>query len=228
MKLFQKDSPWIRLIDNFGNLTLLNLLYLLYCLPVVTIGPATTALYSCTLSMARREKLELSRFRRVFRQEFTVSLKAWLILLFVSALLAADYFFLDRRPELPRAASYFLYLLCFFTASVMLYVFPLIARFTNSLGQYFRLSLALALKNLPQTVLMLAGSSIPFILLLLNPELTLRLIIFWILFAVALTAFLFSSFLCKVFAELEKKAEEAAEREPEEKAEEKAEEEQEE
>lgn len=220
MKLFQKDSPWIRLIDNFGNLTLLNLMYLLFCLPVVTIGPATTALYSCTLCMARKEKLELSRFRRVFKQEFTVSLKAWLTLLLVGGLLVADYLFLNRRPEMPRVASYFLYLLVFFAASVLLYIFPLIARFTNTLGQYFRLSLALALKNLPQTMLMLAVISLPFILFLLNAELALRLMIFWILFAIALTSFFCSSFLCKIFSELEERAKAAEEAEQEDKEEE--------
>ncbi len=206
MKLFQKDSPWIRLIDNFGNLTLLNLLYLLFCLPIVTIGPATTALYSCTLCMARHEPLELSRFRRAFRQDFVLSLKAWLMLLAVGALLAADYFLLRKRPELPSILSYLLYILCFFTACLWLYLFPLIARFTNSLGQYVRLALALALRNLPRTLLMLAMTALPGILFLLNAELALRLMIFWILFAVAMTAYFNSLLMRRSFAALENSA----------------------
>ena len=210
MKLFQKDSPWIRLIDNIGNLTLLNLLYLLFCLPVVTIGPATTALYSCTLCMARHETLELSRFRRVFRREFVLSLKLWLGLLLVGALLAADYFFLKDRPELPAALNYLLYALLFFAACLTLYVFPLIARFTNTPGQYIALSLALALRNLPKTLLMLALTALPAILFLLNAELALRLMIFWIVFGMALTAFFNSFFLSRIFAGREERAEAAA------------------
>ena len=83
MKLFQTNSPWIRLIDNIGSLVLLNLLYLLCCLPVVTAPAATTALYSCTLCMARREPLELSRFFRVFMQALLPSLTAGALLLLV-------------------------------------------------------------------------------------------------------------------------------------------------
>ena len=101
MKLFQSDSPWIRLIDNMGNLVLLNLMFLLCCLPVVTAPAAVTALYSCTLCMARREKLELSRFWQVWKREFVVSLKAGGLIFALAALLALDGYYLKLNPAAP-------------------------------------------------------------------------------------------------------------------------------
>lgn len=203
MKLFDKDSPWIRLIDNLGNLVLLNLLYLLFCLPLVTAPAATTALYSCTLSMNRREPLELSRFFRVFKQDFLISLKAGLVLLLLGALLALDYLLLGRMRELPMLFVYLLYVFLFLLACEILYVFPLIARFDNSLKQYFRLGLAFALRYLPRTLTMLAAAALPVLLFLLNAELALRLMIFWVMFGVALTAYVNSRLLTGIFARYE-------------------------
>ena len=206
MKLFQSDSPWIRLIDNMGNLVLLNLMFLLCCLPVVTAPAAVTALYSCTLCMARREKLELSRFWQVWKREFVVSLKAGGLIFALAALLALDGYYLKLNPAAPAFLRYGLYVLAFFAGCLALYLFPLIARFTNTIPQYVRLSLALALRYLPKTLLMMLAVCLPVLLFLWNAELALRLMIFWLLFGIALTAFFNSGLLKGIFAVLEETA----------------------
>ncbi|MBQ7473165.1 MAG: DUF624 domain-containing protein [Oscillospiraceae bacterium] len=206
MKLFQSDSPWIRLIDNMGNLVLLNLMFLLCCLPVVTAPAAVTALYSCTLCMARREKLELSRFWQVWKREFVVSLKAGGLIFALAALLALDGYYLKLNPAAPAFLRYGLYVLAFFAGCLALYLFPLIARFTNTIPQYVRLSLALALRYLPKTLLMMLAVCLPALLFLWNAELALRLMIFWLLFGFALTAFFNSGLLRGIFAALEETA----------------------
>lgn len=206
MKLFQKDSPWIRLIDNMGNLVLLNLMFVLFCLPVVTIPAAVTALYSCTLCMSRREELELSRFRRVFREEFLMSLKAGLVIAVLTALLVLDWRFMSANPNLPSILRYLLYVLCFLTACIALYTFPLISRFEGTLKGYIRLSLALASQNMPQTLLMLLASALPAILYWYNSGLALRLTIIWLLFGFALTAYFNAGLLRTAFWQLEARA----------------------
>ena len=202
MKLFQTNSPGIRLIDNIGSLVLLNLLYLLCCLPVVTAPAATTALYSCTLCMARREPLELSRFFRVFKQEFLPSLKAGALLLLVGGALAADAVLL-RRMAFPAVLRWGAYALLFLVGGMAMYLFPLIARFENTLKQYLKLSLAMAIRHLPQTVFMLALAALPVILFLVNADLALRLMIFWVLFGAALCAWIDAKLLCRIFARYE-------------------------
>ena len=69
--LFSINSPLWRFMDKALRLIWLNLLWFLCCLPVVTIGAATTALYSVTLKYARDEEGYLTRsFFQAFRQNF--------------------------------------------------------------------------------------------------------------------------------------------------------------
>jgi uncharacterized membrane protein YesL len=53
-KYFSPDSPFMSFIGKLADTLLLNILWLLFCLPVFTIGPSTAALYTVTLKMGRQ------------------------------------------------------------------------------------------------------------------------------------------------------------------------------
>ena len=53
MKLFSPDSKFMRAMSMLGDLLLLNLIFLICCVPIVTIGAASTALYTVAFRMAR-------------------------------------------------------------------------------------------------------------------------------------------------------------------------------
>ena len=44
-KLFDLDSPFMNVINKLSDIIIINLVYIFCCLPVFTIGAATTALY---------------------------------------------------------------------------------------------------------------------------------------------------------------------------------------
>ena len=44
-ELFSLNSPWVKRFAMLTNLVILNLLWLVCCIPVFTIGAATAALY---------------------------------------------------------------------------------------------------------------------------------------------------------------------------------------
>ena len=52
---FNYDNPVWRFIGKLGDLVLLNLLWLVCCIPVFTAGAATTAVYYVTLKLVRDE-----------------------------------------------------------------------------------------------------------------------------------------------------------------------------
>ena len=68
-KIFRSDNPfWIGMGSIF-DLFVLNLLWLLCCLPIVTIGPATAAFYYAMINLVRGEETYLSKdFFHSFRQ----------------------------------------------------------------------------------------------------------------------------------------------------------------
>ena len=45
MKLFNYDSPFWSFMSRLADLIILNLLWIVFCIPVVTIGASTTAMY---------------------------------------------------------------------------------------------------------------------------------------------------------------------------------------
>ena len=61
----------------------------------------------------------------------------------------------------------------------------------------------MAIRHLPQTVFMLALVALPVILFLVNADLALRLMIFWVLFGAALCAWIDAKLLCRIFARYE-------------------------
>lgn len=63
--LFNYDNPVWRFIGKLGDLILLNLLWLICCIPVFTAGAATTAVYYVTLKLVRDE--DDSTIRSFFR-----------------------------------------------------------------------------------------------------------------------------------------------------------------
>ena len=56
MDIFAPDGKLARALNCIGNLIILNLLTLLCCIPLFTIGAAMTALYTETMRMARGEE----------------------------------------------------------------------------------------------------------------------------------------------------------------------------
>ena len=90
-KLFGMDSPLMGALMKIGDLLCLSVLWLVFSLPIVTIGASSSALYAAVYHCLRRSKPGLwKHFWNAFRENFKRSTLAWLIELAVLALLALD------------------------------------------------------------------------------------------------------------------------------------------
>ena len=52
---FNYDNPIWRFIGRLGDMVVLNILWIICSIPIITIGASTTALYYCTLKIVRNE-----------------------------------------------------------------------------------------------------------------------------------------------------------------------------
>lgn len=149
-----KNRPVMFTIGKLVDTFLLTLLWILFSLPIITMGAASTALSAVTLRMAAGEDLLVMRtFVKTFKQEFTSSLKVWLILLLVGVVLVGNYWFLMQLQG--QLVTAFLGLMLVFTLIyffVLVYVFPLIAKFNNTTGKYLLSALMMSIKHLPATI----------------------------------------------------------------------------
>lgn len=199
-RLFDPDSPFIHVLSDLADLVILNLLWLLCCLPVVTAGASTAALYRCTLNMAylrggRRARAFFTAFRENFRQATLL----WLILLAVLALLLADAW-LVYQQAIPYAFSFLVGPGLVIWAFAAAYVFPLCAQFENTLGGTLKNALVFSSTHPLRSLLMILLDLLPLLLYWLSPAAFLPLAPCWLLFASAVTAYVNCLLLKKVFA----------------------------
>lgn len=211
MKLFSPDSKFMRAMSTLGDLMLLNLVFLLCCLPIVTIGAAVTALDTVAFRIIRgTEGRALALYFRSFRQSFRLATPLWLLLALALAVGALDIWIFAAFPGLLRLIEIpfvLLLLLALFTAG---YAFPLLSQFENTVRGTLKNALFLSLGYLPRTLAVTALNVLPFALLLLDFVLFLKTAFLWAFLYFAAAACLNAKLLEKVFAPYreEKKEEE--------------------
>ena len=134
----------------------LSILWLILCLPVVTIGPATAALYYTVVKYFRgREPGAFGGYLRSFAANFKVGSLATLLCCGAGAVLAGGYGVMrastgtGSTAELLFAVYHFA---LFLPAGVLCWLFPLLGRFTFGVKGLFVTALQLAVRHLPSTV----------------------------------------------------------------------------
>ncbi len=191
------DSKAYQLMMLFYQLLVINLLFILSCVPLFTIGAAITALYSVTFKIIRHEEENVSvMYLKKFKAEFKKSTQIWLTYLGLILLFGLGYSAIRRlfqnRPE-------FFFLVLVFLSFVLLvtnYVFPLVAKFDNTATETVKNALFLALKHVPQSILlflMFVGSTV------LIPLYFPTWLFLWVGIGFALNAYLSSFVLETVF-----------------------------
>lgn len=79
MKLFDVDGPLMAALNKLADLVFANLLFILFSLPVVTLGASLTALQTVVLALAEDEEnlVVRKRFWQAFRRDFKQSTLLW-------------------------------------------------------------------------------------------------------------------------------------------------------
>ena len=169
-KFLNPDSPLMIFLSNLTDIIVLNVLCFICCLPVITIGPSVTAMHYITLKIARDEEIYVLRdYFKAFKENFKQSIIAWMVFLVITAVFFVDYLILkDMGLENTKVFLMIIgaiYLLVCFT---MMYVFPLMARFENSLKQTVKNAFFMSILHIFKTIIMAVIYAIPFVLLPLH------------------------------------------------------------
>ena len=81
-KIFSLDSPFVQFMNRVADIMWLNILFVICCIPVITIGASVTAMYYVTLKMVRNEESYITKsFFKSFKLNFKQATAIWLIIL---------------------------------------------------------------------------------------------------------------------------------------------------
>lgn len=158
--LLNPEGKVMQFFTKIAYSAYLNILWFICCLPIVTVGASTTALFYVTLKVAKDEEGNITKaFFRSFKQNFKKATIIWLILLVVGLVLGLDgYVFYHMHYEnmfwTIGTAIFFVALGAY--AIILMYIFPLLARFENTVKAMFLNSIMLGMRFLLCTVVMAA------------------------------------------------------------------------
>ena len=155
--IFNPDNWFYRSTEKLVDLVFLSVFWLACSLPVVTVGPATAALYNAAVRCIRGdERNSWGVFLRTFRAELKVGVLATLAVLPAAAALLFLQGLLYQTASAPAGvalyAGYQLFLLLPLGAAC--YLFPVLSRFTFRTGGLLLNCAKLAVAHLPSTAAM--------------------------------------------------------------------------
>lgn len=152
MNFFSVDSPLYKFMSRLTDMFKLNMMWLLCSIPIVTMGAATTAAYTITLKMIDDEEGYIAE---PFWREFKANLKKGSI---IGIILEVALYAVYLDFQLFHAASKYntMFLIVGIVAAFllfmhMIYAFPLLARYENTIINTLRNSYSIAAKFLGRT-----------------------------------------------------------------------------
>lgn len=203
MRFFSYDGIPAQIIRFVVQLLLLNLSYMLCCLPIFTFGAATTALYSVFLNKQEDERL-VRRFFRVFREEFAQSTKIWLVFLCLLLVLLGDYYCLCAFDFRGEGAGWVISVIAsVIYLSVTAFVFPLQAHYNNSAKTTIRNAVVLGVGMILLGIVLNVISFLPIIVYLIDAKVYFSVMTWWLPVWCSLAALINSRILGWVFRRIQ-------------------------
>lgn len=152
--LFNMDNAFFRFMGKLFDVVALNLVFIIVCIPIVTIGPAISALYYASVKSIRRDRsYPIKEFFKAFKRDFKQSFIVGLILVLAAAIIYVDIRFVVDYIKNDFTAMRYVYLVIGLVISfISVYIFPLISRFSLKISGLFRLSFYLAIRHLLTTI----------------------------------------------------------------------------
>ena len=151
-KLFKMDNPLMKALSVAADLLILNILTLVLSLPLITIGPAFTAMHDIVIRLVRGEEGYIIKpFFHAFAANFKKGLLLSVILLAAAAILYFDYLAALTYIPMMKAGIAAIGVI---VLALAFYAFALLARYENSFGTTLKNAAILAVGYFPRTLLM--------------------------------------------------------------------------
>lgn len=152
--LFNMDNAFFRFMGKLFDVVALNFMFIIVCIPIVTIGPAISALYYASVKSIRRDRsYPVKEFFKAFKRDFRQSFIVGFILVLAAVIIYVDIRFVVDFIKNDFTAMRYVYLVIGLVISfISVYIFPLISRFSLKISGLFKLSFYLAIRHLLTTV----------------------------------------------------------------------------
>ena len=232
-KLFDLDSPLMRILNKVADLMILNVATLLFCVPgffsgyvalqiymsesvinlpailmfvvlSIPIGSALTGMHFVLLKMVRGDEAYIIKdFWKSFKLNFKQASVIWLIFEVAGFLLIADYKIYMGSDTFPKIMLIMTGVVAIVIFIIYIYVFPVLSRFSNTIANTIKNSFLMSVLGLPRTLGMILITGASFALPVLGATLIYRIFPIYLLFGLSLPGFLCALLYSPLFKRFE-------------------------
>jgi len=191
-RIFNIDSPIMQWLQRIGTVILCGFFWFLLCLPVVTAGAATTAMYRIMFHLREDKTSTIKEYFRAFRDDFRKSTVLFLLDFVCFALLALFFAFIYYKVQ----TGILMYLLVgilllflivwLFTFSL---VFPLTAYFENTVGNTLKNGLFMAFGYRRHSIPVVALGVLPIAFCIVFAQISWEMFFYFILYILPIWVF---------------------------------------
>lgn len=194
-RFLRSDNRGMVFLSKVADIVILNLLFVLFSIPVITLGASWTSLYHTTVKIIRYETgYTAKEFWKSFKENFFMTTIIWMILLGVYVLSFGGMYVLAIKysgtAQVVIIALYVIIVL--FTTIIFTYIFPAAARYEMNIPTAFYLSVRMAVAHPVRTLLMILQDAV--FVLIMSYAFTVHPVI---LFAVPSVHILIKSYICE-------------------------------
>lgn len=198
-----EDTPIVILLRLLADLMGVQLLFLLCCVPIITIGPALSAMYAVVFKRERDSGAisVISTFFHAFRKNFLSALALESVVALVAVIACGDLWYaIHSQP--PYSTVYWGVATVVGIVALILLVLTFAQQsiFQNSIKNYLKNSFSLAVCAPLQLVASMAAWALPWVLIALEPEVLTYLGVFHLLWGFSLPAWATVKLFAPVFA----------------------------
>ena len=144
MNFLKPDSPVMNFLSILADLIILNLLFIICSLPIVTFGAAYSAKYYVAMKIMRGEDTgTIIPFFKAFGRNFKQATVSWMIMLLAIALILLDWRWIIASgwSTTPFMYKFGVIAMTAFVWLITLAIFPTIARYEMKTREYFKAAL---------------------------------------------------------------------------------------
>lgn len=201
MNIFSSDGWFSRFFGTLGDI-IVNILFILCSIPIVTMGASMSAMYFTLLKKQRTGENGgvVKLFFKGFKDNFKQSTISWLLFLLISFIFTLDFnLFGKGGPQENKLMYYTSVVLMILTCFIAIYLFPVISAFKNTLKNLLLQSIYLAAKNFIFTIVIMVLYTLPAYVLLSSTQVFMVGIFVFIVCGFGLIAYVSSFMFLKAF-----------------------------
>lgn len=203
--LFRYDSKFWEILEEISDIVILNFLFIIFSIPIITIGASSSALYTVSLKKTNEENISVFKeFMRSFKSNFKISTLAWIFTIILASMLFLDFYIsnLISIKFIGLVLKFISTLVSILLIFNITYLFPMISKFDNKLKNTIINSTIISIQYLPYTIIMSILNILWIVLLFLLFNSYHYILFFYIIIGFGIVSYINSIFLNKIFLKL--------------------------